>query len=286
MKEWIDILLRSAGLFFLTFILVRTIAKKGLAKATTFELINYIVIGILAALISVKVIPDIRLGLLALAVWMGFPIIISYLTTKSKVLHDFIHGRETILIKQGKVMEENLKKAKMTGEDLLSELRTKNAFNLMDVEFAVMEPTGVVNVVFKSDKTPITPHHLQWKVAPQVEPQTVILDGNILFDALNDLGLNDNWLKTQLENIGVSVDNVFIGQVNSSGDLFVDLFDDTIQLPQPNVKEMLYAGIEKSQADLMKFALETQDEKTKKIYGHNAEELQKMMEKLKPYLLR
>ena len=42
-------------------------------------------------------------------------------------------------------------------------------------------------------------------------------------------------VKTQLENIGVSLDNVFIGQVDSSGDLYVDLFEDSIQIPKPQV---------------------------------------------------
>jgi len=74
--------------------------------------------------------------------------------------------------------------------------------------------------------------------------------------------------------------------VDSSGDLYIDLFDDSIQLPQPKVKEMLYANLEKSQADLTTFALETEDEKAKTIYYKNAQKLKKVMEKLEPYLLR
>ena len=168
----------------------------------------------------------------------------------------------------------------------MRELRSKNAFNLSDVEFAVMETTGDINVLLKSDRKPVTPHDLEAKVAPQTEPQTVILDGNILDEPLAIMGLNREWLKLQLEKLGVSLINVFIGQVDSYGDLYLDLFDDAVQLPQPKVKEMLYANLMKVQADLMTFALETQNQDAKTMYSNNASKLKQVLEKLKPYLLR
>lgn len=175
---------------------------------------------------------------------------------------------------------------RFTGEELLRDLRSKNIFNLTDVEFAVMESTGEINALLKSDKKSITPHDLQKKVAPLSESQTVILDGNILDEPLSNKGLNQGWLKSQLSNLGVSLDNVFIGQVDSSGDLFIDLFDDSVQLPQPKVKEMLYANISKVQADCLSFLLETNDLKAKEMYSDNAIKLKKMMDNLEPYLLR
>lgn len=260
--------------------------KKPAAKMTTFQLVNYIVIAILAALISVKMVTSFRLGLVAFGVWVLLPILLNFLGVKSKIVYDFIHGRETVLVKKGKVMEENLKKTKLTGDELIRELRSKNAFNLGDVEFAVLEATGEVNVVFKTDKRPITPHDLEWKVAPQTQTQTIILDGNILHDSLNAVDLNEGWVKTQLKGMGVDLTNVFIGQVNGSGDLYVDLFDDMIQLPQPTVKEMLYSSIEKSQGDFVKYALETQNQEAKRMYTTNAHKLEELMEQLRPYLLR
>ena len=63
-----------------------------------------------------------------------------------------MNGKGTVLIK-GKIMEENLLKARITGEELLRDLRTKNVFNLADVEFALMESNGEINVLMKSDKS-------------------------------------------------------------------------------------------------------------------------------------
>ncbi len=183
-------------------------------------------------------------------------------------------------------MEENLKQVRLSGEDLLKELRLKNAFSLADVEFAVLETTGDINVLLKSDKKPVTAYDLGYKVNPQAEPQTVILDGNVLNEPLSKMALNSSWLKTQLESSGVAIDNVFIGQVNSSGELYLDLFDDSIQMPQGKVKELIYANLEKSQADLTVFSREVEDTDAKEMYSRNTERLEKLMRKLKPHLLR
>jgi len=182
-------------------------------------------------------------------------------------------------------MEENLSKVRLTGEELLRELRSKNVFKLADVEFAVMETTGEINILLKSDRKPLTPHDIEKKVASASEPQTVILDGNILDESLSNMGLNRDWLNTELQKIGVSLDNVFIGQVDSSGDLYLDLFDDSLQLQEPRVKELLYANLKSSHADFLKFALETQDEKVKAMYLENANRIKNVMDKLRPYLL-
>ena len=105
-------------------------------------------------------------------------------------------------------------------------------------------------------------------------------------ESLFSLGLNKDWLQTQLETLGVSVDNVFLGQVDSSGDLYVDLFDDAVELPQPKVKELVYANLQKSQSSLMTFALETENMESKAIYEKDADKLNQLLGKLEPYLLR
>jgi len=107
----------------------------------------------------------------------------------------------------------------------------------------------------------------------------------MLNDPLTEIGLNQNWLHMQLETMGISLDNVFVGQVNSAGELYVDLFDDSIQLPQSTVRELLLANLESAYADLVKYGLETQDSDAGLMYEKNAEILKMLLKKLRPYLL-
>lgn len=285
MEQWIVVFLQSIGIFLLVFLFVKLMGKRQPARMIPFMFVTYVVIGMLAALISIGFVP-LTFGIIAIAVWALLPILVSYVALRSKFVHDFLFGKETVVIKHGKIMEENLEKVKYSPEELLQHLRTKNIFNTADVEFAVLEPTGEINAMLKADKTPLTPHHLGIKVAPQVEPQTVILDGSIMDEPLQTAGLNRRWLKEQLDKMGISPENVFIGQVDATGELIVDLFDDAIQIPKPQVKEMLYASLEQAQANLYSFSLDTEDEQAKKTYQEDAAKLEEVIEKLKPYLLR
>ncbi len=286
MNTWSILLFNSIILFFLSLVISRYLKKKTLSKATPFDFISYAVIAIIIALISLNMIDNIYFGLTSLAVWVLMPLALDYASMRSKWIYNAIHGKERVLIKNGKVMEDNLSKERITGQEFLQDLRSKKAFNLADVEFAVMETTGDINVSLKADKKPVTASDLGKQVGSKAEPQTVILDGNILNEGLTNAGLNQGWLTTQLEIKGVSLENVFLGQVDSSGDLYVDLFDDMIQVPKTEIKEMLYASIEKSQSDLMAFSLDSDNENAKNMYLQNADKLEEIMKKLEPYLLR
>lgn len=280
------ILLRTIILLFVTLILTRILGTGSMSNTTPFNFISYVVIAIIVSLMSLNIITNFFLGMIILLTWSLFSIALDYACMKSKWVHDMVNGKERILIKDGKVMEESLSKVRFTGEELLKELRSKGAFNLADVEFAIMETTGDINVGLKSDKSPITPYDLGIKIPQKSQTQTVILDGNVLDRGLTNMGLNQGWLKTKLEGMGVTLENVFIGQVDSSGDLYLDLFDDSIESPKSNAKELLYADLEKSEADFMSFALETEDKEAKDMYIKNAEKLKQIIKKLKPYLLR
>ena len=284
MSNWLLILLKLVFLFFLTLLLTRIMGKKNLSKLTPFKLICYISISIIVVLTSFNIITNFYFGLIALAVWTLIPIALEFLCMKNSWFHNIIEGKETVLIKNGKVMEDNLTQERMTGDEFLNKLRSKNIFNLAEVEFAIMETTGDINATLKAEKKPITPYDLGKKVASKTEPQTVILDGNIVIEGLTNMGLNQEWVLTQLQSKGVTLDNVFIGQVDSSGDLYLDIFDDNIEVPKSQVKEMLYANIEKTQADFSSFALETNNKKAKAMYLKNAGKVKNIMENLEPYL--
>lgn len=286
MNTWLIILFKSIVLFFISLVITKYMKRKTISRFTPFDFISYSVIAVIISLMSLNLISNFYFGLLTLAIWTFMPLILDYAEMKSKIIYNILHGKERVLIKNGKIMEDNLSKERMTGQELLQQMRSKNAFNLADVEFALMESNGDINISLKADKKPVTSYDLGKKVAPKIEPQTVILDGNILNEGLTNAGLNQGWLTTQLEVQGVTLENVFLGQVDSSGDLYLDLFDDMIQVPKAQVKEMLYASIKKCQSELMSYSLDTNNLKAKDMYYRNSQKLNETLNKLEPYLLR
>lgn len=284
MPEWVNIVLRSISMFVLVIVTLRLAGRKVAARMTNVDVAFAVIIGVIAAVISLNLVTNLAYGLLALFIWGLAVIGLSYASLKSKWIRDLVHGREAVVIKHGKIMEEQLKKVRYSPEDLLQQLRHKNIFNVADVEFAVMEADGEVNVLLKTERQPLTAKDIGITTAPTADTQTVILDGNIMDEPLGTMGLNRQWLKTELDKIGISAENVFIGQVNSVGELYLDLFDDAIQVPKPTTRQLLAATLEKASADLSQFALDTQNEDAKKLYRECREELDSILNELKPLL--
>ena len=158
----------------------------------------------------------------------------------------FFEGKSTVLIKDGKILEDNLKKEKYTSDELLELLRGKSAFSIAEVEFAVLEPSGELNVLLKKDSQPLTAKDIGLKVANEKEPQTVIMDGNVLDEPLSASGHNRAWLHSELEKLGVVIENVFLGQVDSYGQLTIDIYNDKLQMPSPQNKPLLLASLKMS----------------------------------------
>ncbi len=125
MNSWLIILFNSIVLFFLSLVITKYMKKKTLARATAFDFISYTVIAIIIVLISLNIIDNIYFGLTTLAIWALMPIILDYASMKSKWIYNLIHGEERVLVKNGKVMEDNLSKERITGQEFLQEMRSK-----------------------------------------------------------------------------------------------------------------------------------------------------------------
>jgi uncharacterized membrane protein YcaP (DUF421 family) len=286
MPDELEIVLRTllsvVSLFFLT----KLLGKRQVSQLSLFEYITGITIGSIAAFVSLEIDSVWYLGLISISVWVAFSLGIEWLQLKSKTMRDFIDGKATVLIKDGKVMEDNLKKERITSDELLEELRKKQVFRVADVEFAMIEPSGEINILLTRQNQPLTPLHLGIKVAPEQEPQAVIMDGKILNEPLATIGLSREWLNTELEKIAVTSENVFLGQVDSYGKLYVDLYDDQLIVALPQEKELLFATLKKCQADLTLFGLATKDKKAKSMYEKTAQQMSELIKAIKPILQR
>lgn len=281
--EWVSITLRSLLSIVALFAITKMLGKRQITELSLFEYIVGITIGNLAASVSLEQ-EKWYSGLVALAVWTIVSFSIEWLTLKSKTLRDIFDGKGTVLIQQGKVLEDNLRKERLTIDEMMEQLRKKNVFRAADVEFAVMETSGEVSVLLKSEHQPITPKHLGLKPAPEQQPETIIMDGKVLDESLAVLGLNRGWLKTELEKLGLTLENIFLGQVDMYGQLTVDLYDDKLNVPAPQPKAVLLATLKKCEADIEMFALSTDDPEAITMYTEASTRLEQVIRELKPLL--
>jgi uncharacterized membrane protein YcaP (DUF421 family) len=280
MPDWLDVLVRALLFLAILFLITKWLGKKQLSQLSYFEYVVGITIGSIGAEIVTGLERSIVLGVVGIVVFSAIPFIAGFISLKSKKFRDLVEGKGTVFIKDGKIMEDNLKKERYTTDEVLGLLRKKDVFQVSDVEFALLEATGDLSVMLKKENQPLTANDLNLTVASVKEPQTVIMDGKILYEPLSTIGRSRGWLQTELEKLGVTIENVFLGQVNSYGELTVDLFDDKLQVPSPQERPLLLSTMKKCQADLELFALGTENKDAKQLYEKNSEKLQKAIDKV------
>src|SRR5690606_11339357 len=284
MPDWLNSIIRSASLVIVLFLLTKMLGKKQLSQLSFLEYVAGITIGSVAAEISTGLDRNFLHGLYSMLIWAIIPLLAGLLSLKSKKARNFIEGKSTVVIRDGKILEDNLAKEKYSVNELLELLRKKNAFSISDVEFAMLETNGELNVLLKKEKRPLTPADLQMDVAPERVPQNVILEGEIMDSALAASGYTRAWLEAELEKLNVALANVYIGQIDSYGKLTVDIYDDKIQIQDAKPRQNLLTAMKKSQAELESYALETDVESAKQMYKENAEKLMNIINKTKHLL--
>ena len=284
MNSTVEVALRAFFALIALFIITRLSGKKQLAQLTLFQYIIGITIGDIASFIATDVESNLIHGYTSLLVFALIPFFIDFLSLKSKTIRDLFEGKSTVLIRKGKVLEENMRKEHITIDELLEQLRLKDAFRVADVEFAVLEGNGELSVLKKKEFQTPTAQDLGLTVKPEHDPQTIIMDGNILVTSLEQANLNMRWLNEQLEKAGVALDNVFLGQVDSAGQLYLDLYDDKLEPPASTEPKLTLATLKKCQADLELFALATNNQQSKKLYSKGAQKVAESIKQLAPYL--
>ncbi|WP_428909988.1 DUF421 domain-containing protein [Niallia sp. Krafla_26] len=227
MPEIIVIIIRAVLSFILLLFLTRIMGKRQISHLTFFDYCVGITIGSIAAEMSVDQNVKILNGLVSLAIWGLFPIILAWLGLKSRKFQQFTDGRPTIIIKNGEVFEDSMKKVQLTIDELMLLLREKSIFKIADVEMAVLETNGELSVMKKTSQQPITPQMLHMALKQEHAPTLLILDGQILLKNLSVSGYSEKWLLSESKKQGASnISDVFLAQLDSSGNLFIDLYDE------------------------------------------------------------
>ncbi|WP_085994100.1 DUF421 domain-containing protein [Oceanobacillus senegalensis] len=285
MPELILTLIRSMISFLILLALTRIMGKKQLSQMTFFDYVVGITIGSIAAAMAVDQNIKISNGIMGLLVWGIFPLLLGIWGIKSMKFRHFTDGTPSIVISNGNVQERELKRNHLTVDELMLMLREKSVFKISDVEMAVFETNGQLSVMKKVDQQPLTPSQMGLSVEKEHSPTIVIADGQLLKKGLLKRGYSDKWLLGEIMKQGAThFEDVFLAQIDSKGNVYVDLYKDQVVQQQIIQKPLLSASLKKVQADLESFSLQTEDPEAKKSYQKHANSLKNTLDSLLPYL--
>lgn len=279
------VLIRGVIGFVLMFTLARLMGKRQITQITYYDYIVGITIGSIAAELTFTTHVRLSNFILSMILWVLISIFISKMEVKSVVFRKLTEGTSRALIKDGLILEDNLSKENMTVDELMILLRKKDIFKLSDVQSAILETNGDLSVLKKRELEPLTPKDVGMVVEKEGTPSIVILDGNLLEKNLGDYGYTREWLLGQIQKQGAEeFSDVFLAQIDSMGNVYVDLFRDKLKIPQIKEKLLVAANIKQLQANLMNFSLESKNQEAKQMYRMHAQQMEKLMDEMAAYL--
>lgn len=226
----LDIIFRNLIAVGILFLLTLIIGKKLISQLNFFDFIVGITIGSIAAALSVDKTITYPHGILSLLIWGVIPFIVARIALANIPARRLLDGVPAILVQNGKIMENNLKKENYHVNDLLEELRLKGVFNIADVEFAVLETSGQISVQLKAQKQAVTISDLNLPASYKGLSANLIIDGRILEQHLKLVNRNETWLRDELKKQNISdINKVLLASLDTEGNLYIDVKEDQIR---------------------------------------------------------
>ena len=199
----ITVILRSAIIYLALMLGLRLMGKRQMGELELNELVIAMLLSDMASTPLQD--PELPLGygLISVFTVLMLCLLLSYLTLKSFRFRKLFCGEPTLIIREGKLQQNAMRRNRFTIDELIGELRTQGITDLTTVEYAILETNGQLSVIERTEEMPLTPK--QMGLEPQEESELPILlinDGVLLRPNLEKAALSEAWLKQVLTKHG------------------------------------------------------------------------------------
>lgn len=190
--------LAALGSFVTLFLLAKFIGHKQISQLDFFDYITGITIGSIAAEMATELEEPWK-PLTAMAIYGGITLLLSVISNRYPRSRKYLNGTPTILMDDGKLYPENLKKAKLDLSEFMVMCRQQGYFDLTSIQTAIFEYSGKLTILPVSSQRPVTPSDMDLAPEQELLFTELIMDGRILEDNLKRMGLDTIWLDKQLK---------------------------------------------------------------------------------------
>ena len=200
MDEITTLLLRTLITYFVLTVSMRIMGKRQLGELEVSELVTTLLLSEIAAVpITDFRIPMMR-AIIPVALIISFEIIVPFVSGKKRIMKKFAEGKPSYLIYRGELRLSEIKKNRLSIDELMSEMRTQGYFDISDIQYAVLEPNGRLSILPKNENSDAQ------NVGGMVH--SLIIDGEVIEFNLRLMGLDRSWLDKKISLLGVSLDSI------------------------------------------------------------------------------
>ena len=214
--------IRTAILYFIVIISIRLMGKRQIGELQPYELVITLMLSDLASLPMQDTRLPLLLGIVPIITLLFVKILISEIQQHSRLFEKILDGTPSIIISDGEINLEMMKKQRLTMNDILEELRSAGYLDISDIQYAIIETNGTISIIPKSACDTVKRKDLKIKESESKIPIVLFEDGHLNKKALQGMNKDEKWLDEKLKSLNYPPrDKLFLVMMDSNGKLFI-----------------------------------------------------------------
>ena len=215
----LNIFARGVLLYLVLIAGMRFLGKRQLGQLEPSEVAVTMLVADLASIpMQDKNIP-ITNGLIPIIAVLGTELLLSFLSMRSVKVRKLLCGKPVILMENGKFLQENMRKNRVTLDELISQLREKEVIDPSTVQYAILETGGNLSVFPYPQERPATAKEAAIATQSQKLPITIISDGRLMTENLHKAGKDHKWLQKVLSKEKATQKETFLLTVDHNNNI-------------------------------------------------------------------
>ena len=191
--------IRTIFLYLVLIAVVRLMGKRQIGQMEPSEFVVTMLVANLAAIPMQDGGIPLFSGFVPIVTVLGVELVLSALSMKNVRLRKLLCGKPVILIENGNILQKNLRKTRITLDELTGHLREKDVLDLNSVQFAILETNGNLSVFPYPKEKPASARDAGVQVRKQSLPITIVSDGALLVENLQKAKKDDRWVQRVLK---------------------------------------------------------------------------------------
>lgn len=200
---------------------IRIMGKRQVGELNPQELVITILISAVATVPLEDNGMPLANSLVPIGIFIGLELLNSAISMKSLWFRNLVQGKPVYIIKNGKIQQDQLTKLRFTIDDLVDSARQAGAFDIAEIENAIVETNGTLSVQLKSEVSPITPKTMGIKCEKAEIPTTVIIDGQPVEKYFSNTKYNADEIKLIAVINGEQVENIMFMNINENKEAYI-----------------------------------------------------------------
>ncbi len=216
------LIFRSLIIYIFVFIVIRLMGKRQVGELQPFELVITLIIADLACVPMSELTVPVLHGIAPLITLLTLHFLITWLSLKSIAFRKAISGEAKLVITPKGIDFNTLKELNMNISDLTEAVRTAGYFSFEDINYAIVETNGTINVIPKANSSPLTSQDMQIVKEETALPLTLISGGKLEKDNLKLAEIDETFLKQELKKYGLTnIKDITYCDINQHGKMYI-----------------------------------------------------------------